>query len=60
MSTVRSEWTKLASLRSTAVMVAVGLLLGIGLTAGFAVVVGVTWQDWDAGERAQFEPCPAR
>ena len=56
VSTVRSEWTKLVSLRSTAVLVAVGLLLGIGLTAGLAVVAGVTWQDWDAADRRSFEP----
>ena len=55
-ATLRSEWTKLATLRSTTVLVALGLLLGVGLSALIALVAGVTWQDWDAAERRSFEP----
>lgn len=51
-----SEWTKLRSLRATWITLAVGLLLAIGVTALFAIITGATWDDWDAADRADFEP----
>jgi len=44
-ATLRSEWTKLRSLRSTKVMLAAGLLLALALSALLANVVGNTWDD---------------
>lgn len=55
-ATLRSEWTKLTSLRSTKVMVALGVILGIALTATLAIVVGETYDKWDAADRQAFEP----
>jgi ABC-2 type transport system permease protein len=55
-ATLRSEWTKLTSLRSTKVMVALGVILGIALTAVLAIVVGETYDKWDAAGRREFEP----
>jgi hypothetical protein len=42
-ATLRSEWTKLISLRSTKVMLACSLLLAVALSALLANVVGHTW-----------------
>jgi ABC-2 type transport system permease protein len=55
-ATLRSEWTKLVTLRSTTWLVVLGLVLSVGLSALIALVAGVTWQDWDAAERSSFEP----
>lgn len=55
-ATLRSEWTKITSLRSTKVMVALGVILGIALTAVLAIVVGETYDKWDAADRRAFEP----
>ena len=58
-ATVRSEWTKLSSLRSTKVMLALSLLFALLLTALLALVVGNTWADWKAAERRDYEPIGA-
>ena len=58
-ATVRSEWTKLAALRSTRIGVVLGIVLAVLPSAGLAVVIGVTWDDWDAAGRAEFEPIGA-
>jgi ABC-2 type transport system permease protein len=55
-ATVRSEWTKLWALRSTKVGIALALLLGVGMSALFAWIVGMTHDEWNAAERADFEP----
>ena len=55
-ATLRSEWTKLASLRSTVVILVWSLVLAIVLTVLLAVVVGETWGDWGPDERRDFEP----
>lgn len=55
-ATLRSEWTKLGSLRSTKVMVALGVVLGVALSALVAWVAGMTHDEWDAAERREFEP----
>ena len=58
-ATLRSEWTKITSLRSTKVMVSLGVILGIALTVVLAIVVGETHDKWDPADRAAFEPIGA-
>ncbi len=55
-ATLRSEWTKLASLRGTWIKVAVAFVLSVGLTALLALVVGATWDDASAADRASHDP----
>lgn len=55
-ATLRSEWLKLVSLRSTRVTIALGVLLGIALTALLAWIAGMTYDKWDAAGRREFEP----
>lgn len=55
-ATLRSEWTKLASLRSTSVITGIAVAGAILLTVLITVVVGESWQDWGVEERAEFEP----
>jgi ABC-2 type transport system permease protein len=54
--TLASEWSKLFSLRSTYIMLALGLLLSFGMTALVASTVGSTFDDWAPGDQAAFEP----
>lgn len=54
--TLRSEWTKLASLRATWVKVALALVLAVGMSALIAIVIGATWSDASAADRAAFVP----
>lgn len=53
---VRSEWTKMRTVRSTMWT----LLVAVGLAIGFGALVGVTqmnsWDSLDAAERARFDP----
>jgi len=58
-ATLRSEWTKLSSLRSTKVMLACGLLFAVALSALLALVVGNTWDDWKPSDRRDYEPIGA-
>ncbi len=58
-ATLRSEWTKISSLRSTKVMVACAVILATALTALLAIVVGETWSDWTAADRRDYEPIGA-
>jgi ABC-2 type transport system permease protein len=58
-ATLRSEWTKLSSLRSTKVMLACSLLFALALTALLALVVGNTWDDWKPADRRDYEPIGA-
>ena len=55
-ATVRSEWTKMRSVRSTMWT----LLVAVGLAIGFGALVGVTqmnsWDTLDPAERARFDP----
>ena len=55
-ATLRSEWTKLAALRSTKIQVALAMLLGVGMSALLAFIIGMTHDDWDAAARSDFEP----
>ncbi|MDP2711489.1 MAG: ABC transporter permease subunit [Solirubrobacteraceae bacterium] len=54
--TLRSEWTKLASLRGTWIKVALALVLAVGMSALIAIVIGATWNDASAADRAAFDP----
>ena len=55
-ATLRSEWTKLASLRSTAVVTGVGIAGAILLTVLLPSSIGETWRDWGPDERQAFDP----
>jgi ABC-2 type transport system permease protein len=58
-ATLRSEWTKLRSLRSTKVMLAFSLVFALALSALLALVVGNTWDDWKPADRRDYEPIGA-
>ena len=58
-ATLRSEWTKLSSLRSTKVMLACSLLLAVALTALLAIVVAKTVDSWEPADRRDYEPIGA-
>jgi ABC-2 type transport system permease protein len=58
-ATLRSEWCKLVSLRSTKLLVVLGVVLGIGLSALLAWAMGASYDHWDASGRADFEPIGA-
>jgi ABC-2 type transport system permease protein len=53
---LRSEWTKLISLRSTKVALALSVVLALALTALLAVVAGATYGDWTPADRQSWEP----
>lgn len=55
-ATLRSEWCKLVALRSTRLSVVLALTLGIGMSALLAWLAGMTFDDWDAAGRREFEP----
>lgn len=55
-ATFASERTKLATVRSTYVVVGLGILLALLLTVGSGIALGETWGDWNAAERAEFDP----
>lgn len=55
-STLASEWTKLTSVRSTYIIVALGILLSMGMSALVAAATGSTWDDWNERDRAEFDP----
>jgi ABC-2 type transport system permease protein len=58
-ATLRSEWTKISSLRSTKVMLVVSLVFALALSALLALVVGNTWDDWKPTDRRDYEPIGA-
>ena len=53
-ATLRSEWTKFASLRSVRVTLGLGIVLGIAATGLLGWAVLATWDEWPAEERAAF------
>lgn len=55
-NTLRSEWTKLVSLRSTKLLVGLAILVSMLLTGLVAVVVGETWDGLHAADRLTFDP----
>jgi ABC-type transport system involved in multi-copper enzyme maturation permease subunit len=59
VNTVRSEWTKLRSLRSTWLVGAVVLLLGLGVGALASSALGNAYATATAEERADWDPMAA-
>ena len=55
-ATLSSEWTKLRSLRSTWIIVALGIGLSIGFSALIALISGLTYESWNADVAAAFDP----
>lgn len=55
-ATLKSEWTKLRSLRSTWIIMALGIGLSIGFSALIALVSGLTHDTWNEGVREAFDP----
>lgn len=55
-ATLASEWTKMTSVRSTWITIALALILSIGMTALVALVVGFTWDEWTPQDQASFDP----
>jgi ABC-2 type transport system permease protein len=54
--TMRSEWTKLRTVRSTRRFVPILLAGGLGLTVLAAVLAGQSYHTWTAADRAAFDP----
>jgi len=55
-ATLKSEWTKMISTRSTYIMLLIAVALAVGLTALIGLAVGSTYDDWNASDQASFEP----
>ncbi len=55
-STLRSEWTKLRSLRATWIIVSLGIGLSVGFSALIALVSGLTHDSWNDATLAAFDP----
>lgn len=55
-SLLQAEWTKLSSIRSTWIMVALAIGLSIGFSALTALVSGLTFDSWGAEVQAGFDP----
>lgn len=55
-SILAAEWTKLRSVRSTWIILALGILLSVGFSALMAFVTGLTWEEWGEGEQAAYDP----
>jgi ABC-2 type transport system permease protein len=56
MIPLRSEWTKLSTLRATRVQLAIAVVLSPALSALAALIVGLTHDDWKPQDVAEFEP----
>jgi ABC-2 type transport system permease protein len=56
MIPIRSEWTKLSTLRATRVQLTLAALLAPALSALVALLVGLTHHDWKPHDLAEFEP----
>jgi ABC-type transport system involved in multi-copper enzyme maturation permease subunit len=55
-ATLRSEWTKLVSLRSTKLLLGLAIVLSMALTALLAIVIGETYNGWKAADKLAFDP----
>jgi ABC-type transport system involved in multi-copper enzyme maturation permease subunit len=53
---LQSEWTKLRSLRSTWIIVALGIGLSVGFSALIALTSGLTHDGWNETVRNAFDP----
>jgi ABC-type transport system involved in multi-copper enzyme maturation permease subunit len=56
MIPIRSEWTKLSTLRATRVQIALAVVISPALSALAALIVGLTHDDWKPQDVAEFEP----
>lgn len=55
-ATLASEWTKLVSVRSTWITLALALGISTGVTALVSWATGWSWNEWSAADRAAFDP----
>lgn len=55
-ATLASEWTKLVTVRSTWITLALALFVSTGITALVSWATGWSWSDWDAADQADFDP----
>ena len=55
-ATLRSEFTKLISLRSTKLLIGLAILVSMALTALLAVVIGETFNGWHPIDKLKFDP----
>jgi ABC-2 type transport system permease protein len=55
-ATLRAEWTKLRSVRSTWIIASLAIGLSIGFSALVALVTGLTYDGWSASAQTQFDP----
>ncbi|MEA2150312.1 MAG: type transport system permease protein [Solirubrobacteraceae bacterium] len=55
-ATLRSEWTKLVSLRSTKLLVGLAIVVSLLLTALLAIIVGETFDGWSIAAKRDFDP----
>lgn len=55
-ATLKSEWTKMISTRSTYIMLGIAFLIAIGMTGLISLAVGSTFDEWTAADKASFEP----
>jgi len=56
MATLASEWTKIASVRSSYITVGLGVLLAIGMNVLVMAIIGATYNDWAPSDQASFDP----
>lgn len=55
-ATLASEWTKLVTIRSTWITLALSLFVSTGITALVSWATGWSWSDWSASDQAEFDP----
>lgn len=55
-ATMRAEWTKLRSVRSTWIVFSLAIVLSIGFSALIALISGLTHESWNDDVRAAFDP----
>lgn len=55
-ATLRSEWSKVMTVRTTWISLALALFLSVGLTMLLAWAVGFSFDDWNEADRATFDP----
>ncbi len=55
-ATLASEWTKLVTVRSNWITLALAAMFSVGMTALFSWVTGWTWDDLTRSDQANFNP----
>jgi ABC-2 type transport system permease protein len=53
---LRSEWTKVRTVRSTLITVLITFVVTVGLGAGICAITGAQWHTMSASDRATFDP----